>query len=58
MPYVIDGNNLLGSWGGPAVAGDGRLTIDLYGAYDADHAVAVAVNGTDAREDLHKVIGY
>ncbi len=27
MPYVIDGNNLLGSWGGPAVrgaGGDGR----------------------------------
>jgi predicted RNA-binding protein with PIN domain len=27
MPYVIDGNNLLGSWGGPAVSGDGRLEV-------------------------------
>jgi predicted RNA-binding protein with PIN domain len=27
MPYVIDGNNLLGSWGGPAIRGDGRLEV-------------------------------
>ena len=27
MPYLIDGNNLLGSWGGPAVAGDGRHEV-------------------------------
>ena len=27
MPYLIDGNNLLGSWGGPAVPGDGRLEV-------------------------------
>lgn len=30
MPYLIDGNNLLGSWGGPAVrspGGDGRLEV-------------------------------
>jgi predicted RNA-binding protein with PIN domain len=27
MPYVIDGNNLLGSWGGPAVPGDGRTEV-------------------------------
>ena len=27
MPYLIDGNNLLGSWGGPAVAGDGRAEV-------------------------------
>jgi predicted RNA-binding protein with PIN domain len=27
LPYVIDGNNLLGSWGGPAVEGDGRLEV-------------------------------
>ena len=27
MPYLIDGNNLLGSWGGPAVPGDGRLAL-------------------------------
>ncbi|MCG6921848.1 MAG: NYN domain-containing protein [Acidobacteria bacterium] len=27
MPYVIDGNNLLGSWGGPAVRGDGRVEV-------------------------------
>ena len=27
MPYVIDGNNLLGSWGGPAVPGDGRVEV-------------------------------
>lgn len=27
MPYLIDGNNLLGSWGGPAVSGDGRLEV-------------------------------
>jgi predicted RNA-binding protein with PIN domain len=27
MPYLIDGNNLLGSWGGPAVAADGRLEV-------------------------------
>jgi predicted RNA-binding protein with PIN domain len=27
LPYVIDGNNLLGSWGGPAVPGDGRLEV-------------------------------
>jgi predicted RNA-binding protein with PIN domain len=27
VPYVIDGNNLLGSWGGPAVPGDGRTEV-------------------------------
>lgn len=27
MPYLIDGNNLLGSWGGPRVAGDGRQEV-------------------------------
>jgi predicted RNA-binding protein with PIN domain len=27
VPYLIDGNNLLGSWGGPALAGDGRLEV-------------------------------
>ena len=27
MPYLIDGNNLLGSWGGPAVKGDGRVEV-------------------------------
>ncbi len=27
MPYLIDGNNLLGSWGGPAVPGDGRSEV-------------------------------
>ena len=27
MPYLIDGNNLLGSWGGPAVLGDGRIEV-------------------------------
>ena len=27
MPYLIDGNNLLGSWGGPAVPGDGRAEV-------------------------------
>jgi predicted RNA-binding protein with PIN domain len=27
MPYLIDGNNLLGSWGGPAVPGDGRTEV-------------------------------
>lgn len=27
MPYLIDGNNLLGSWGGPAVPGDGRHEV-------------------------------
>lgn len=27
MPYIIDGNNLLGSWGGPAVPGDGREEV-------------------------------
>ena len=27
MPYLIDGNNLLGSWGGPAVPGDGRALV-------------------------------
>lgn len=27
MPYLIDGNNLLGSWGGPAVSGDGRMEV-------------------------------
>lgn len=27
MPYLIDGNNLLGSWGGPAVPGDGRQEV-------------------------------
>ncbi|HXK10242.1 MAG TPA: NYN domain-containing protein [Vicinamibacteria bacterium] len=27
MPYLIDGNNLLGSWGGPAVPGDGRVEV-------------------------------
>ena len=27
MPYIIDGNNLLGSWGGPAVPGDGRVEV-------------------------------
>ncbi len=27
MPYLIDGNNLLGSWGGPAIPGDGRMEV-------------------------------
>ena len=27
MPYLIDGNNLLGSWGGPALPGDGRHEV-------------------------------
>jgi predicted RNA-binding protein with PIN domain len=27
VPYLIDGNNLLGSWGGPAVPGDGRVEV-------------------------------
>jgi predicted RNA-binding protein with PIN domain len=27
VPYLIDGNNLLGSWGGPAVPGDGRSEV-------------------------------
>ncbi len=27
MPYLIDGNNLLGSWGGPAVPGDSRHEV-------------------------------
>jgi len=27
VPYLIDGNNLLGSWGGPAVPGDGRAEV-------------------------------
>jgi len=27
VPYLIDGHNLLGSWGGPAVPGDGRLEV-------------------------------
>jgi predicted RNA-binding protein with PIN domain len=27
VPYLIDGNNLLGSWGGPAVRGDGRAEV-------------------------------
>jgi predicted RNA-binding protein with PIN domain len=27
VPYLIDGNNLLGSWGGPAVRGDGRSEV-------------------------------
>jgi len=27
VPYLIDGNNVLGSWGGPAVPGDGRLEV-------------------------------
>ena len=27
MPYLIDGNNVLGSWGGPAVPGDGRMEV-------------------------------
>jgi predicted RNA-binding protein with PIN domain len=27
VPYLIDGNNLLGSWGGPAVPGDGRTLV-------------------------------
>jgi predicted RNA-binding protein with PIN domain len=27
VAYLIDGNNLLGSWGGPAVPGDGRHEV-------------------------------
>jgi len=27
VPYLIDGNNVLGSWGGPAVPGDGRAEV-------------------------------
>jgi predicted RNA-binding protein with PIN domain len=27
VPYLIDGNNLLGSWGGPAIPGDGRAEV-------------------------------
>jgi len=27
MPYIVDGNNLLGSWGGPARGTDGRAEV-------------------------------
>lgn len=27
MPYLVDGNNLLGSWGGPPPGGDGRAEV-------------------------------
>jgi predicted RNA-binding protein with PIN domain len=27
VPYLIDGNNLLGSWGGPALGRDGRTEV-------------------------------
>jgi len=27
VPYLIDGNNLLGSWGGPSLPGDGRQEV-------------------------------
>jgi predicted RNA-binding protein with PIN domain len=27
MPYLIDGNNLLGSWGGPGAHDDGRMEV-------------------------------
>jgi predicted RNA-binding protein with PIN domain len=27
MPYLIDGNNLLGSWGGPRTGDDGRAEV-------------------------------
>jgi predicted RNA-binding protein with PIN domain len=27
LPYLIDGNNLLGSWGGPRLPGDGRHEV-------------------------------
>ena len=27
MPYLIDGNNLLGSWGGPQSGSDGRAEV-------------------------------
>ena len=27
MPYIIDGNNLLGSWGGPALGRGGRAEV-------------------------------
>jgi predicted RNA-binding protein with PIN domain len=27
MPYLFDGNNLLGSWGGPPEGGDGRPEV-------------------------------
>lgn len=27
VPYLVDGNNLLGSWGGPGAGGDRRLEV-------------------------------
>jgi predicted RNA-binding protein with PIN domain len=55
VPYLIDGNNLLGSWGGPAVPGDGRAEVLRRVAEfcRAKGARAVLVfDGTPFRPDL------
>jgi predicted RNA-binding protein with PIN domain len=55
MPYLIDGNNLLGSWGGPAVPGDGRAEVlrRVAGFCRAKGARAVLVfDGAPFRPDL------
>jgi predicted RNA-binding protein with PIN domain len=55
VPYLIDGNNLLGSWGGPTVAGDGRVEVlrRVAGFCRAKGARAVLVfDGTPFRPDL------
>jgi len=55
VPYLIDGNNLLGSWGGPAVPGDGRAEVlrRVAGFCRAKGARAVLVfDGAPFRPDL------
>jgi predicted RNA-binding protein with PIN domain len=55
VPYLIDGNNLLGSWGGPAIPGDGRAEVvrRVAAFCRAKGARAILVfDGTPFRPDL------
>jgi predicted RNA-binding protein with PIN domain len=55
LPYIIDGNNLLGSWGGPAVAGDGRVEVlRRVAAFCRDRGARVTLvfDGAPFRPDL------
>jgi predicted RNA-binding protein with PIN domain len=44
MPYLIDGNNVLGSWGGPRLGRDGRSeVVRRVAAFCRDHGVRATV---------------
>jgi predicted RNA-binding protein with PIN domain len=54
MPYVIDGNNVLGSWGGPRLGRDGRAeVVRRVAAFCRNHGVRATLvfDGQPLRSD-------